>query len=75
MLPNFYKDAFGAEELFRGAHADGRILHAGLSIGGSVFMIGDPEERLYGDPRSSGRRTASLHIFTSDNVRRLAATD
>jgi PhnB protein len=64
----FYKKAFGAEELFRIAHPDGTILHAELSIGGSVFMIGDPDAKLYGDPRSSGRCTASLHIFTADNA-------
>ncbi len=39
-------------------------------------MIGDPDDQLYGDPRSLGRCTASLHIFVDDNVallRRAAA--
>jgi PhnB protein len=30
-------------------------------------MIGDPDDRLYSEPRSLGRCTASLHIFTDDN--------
>jgi PhnB protein len=64
----FYKRAFGAMELFRIAHPDGRILHAEISICGSVIMIGDPDDRLYGEPRALGRCTASLHIFLDDNA-------
>ena len=63
----FYKRAFGAVELFRIAHPDGSILHAEISIGGSVVMIGDPDDRLYGEPRKVGRCTAGLHIFLDDN--------
>ena len=63
----FYKRAFGAEELFRIARPNGRILHAELSICGSVVMIGDPDGRLYGEPRALGRCTAGLHIFLDDN--------
>lgn len=63
----FYKRAFGAVELFRIAHPDGKILHAEISIGGSVVMIGDPDDRLYGEPRKVGRCTAGLHIFLEDN--------
>ncbi len=65
---DFYKRAFAAEELFRVARANGKILHAELSICGSVFMIGDPDRKLYDDPRAIGRCTASLHIFTDDNA-------
>jgi PhnB protein len=64
----FYKRAFGAVELFRIAHPDGRILHAEISICGSVVMLGDPDQKLYGDPRSLGRCTAGLHIFVEDNA-------
>jgi PhnB protein len=63
----FYKRAFGATELFRIARPDGRILHAEISICGSVVMIGDPDDRLYAEPRSLGRCTAGLHIFVEDN--------
>lgn len=63
----FYKRAFGAEELFRIARPDGKILHAEISICNSVLMIGDPDDRLYGEPRKLGRCTAGLHIFTDDN--------
>jgi PhnB protein len=63
----FYGRAFGAVELFRLARPDGSILHAEISFGGSVIMIGDPDDRLYGEPRRLGRCTAGLHIFTDDN--------
>ena len=64
----FYKRAFGAVELFRMAHPNGKILHAEISIEGSVVMIGDPDDRLYSEPRALGRCTASLHIFSDDNA-------
>jgi PhnB protein len=64
----FYQRAFGAVELFRIARPDGRILHAELSICGSVVMIGDPDNTLYSEPRTLGRCTAGLHIFVDDNA-------
>jgi PhnB protein len=63
----FYERAFWAEELFRIARPDGSILHAEISICGSVVMLGDPDGRLYGEPRRLGRCTAGLHIFSTDN--------
>ena len=64
----FYERAFGAEELFRIAGPDGKILHAEISICDSVLMIGDPDDRLYGEPDTLGRCTAGLHVFTDDNA-------
>ena len=65
---DFYKRAFGAEELFRVNQPGGKILHAEISICGSVLMISDPTNKdLYAGPRSSGRTTASLHIFVDNN--------
>jgi PhnB protein len=64
----FYQRAFGATELFRIGRKDGKILHAELAICGSVIMIGDPDDRLYAQPRAVGRCTASLHIMLDDNV-------
>jgi PhnB protein len=63
----FYERAFGAVELFRIARPDGKILHAEISICGSVVMIGDPDDKLYAEPRTLGRCTAGLHVFTDDN--------
>src|ERR1035437_92529 len=64
----FYKRAFGAVEPFRMAHPNGKILHAEISIAGSVIMIGDPDDRLYSEPRALGRCTPSLHIFSDANA-------
>jgi PhnB protein len=63
----FYQHAFGATELFRIANRDGKIVHAELSICGSVVMLGDPDNRLYAEPQALGASTASLHIFVDDN--------
>ena len=64
----FYRRAFGAVELFRIARPNGRIVHAEISICGSLVMIGDPDnEQVYGDPRKLGRTSAGLHIFVDDN--------
>src|SRR5690349_10676709 len=38
---DFYKKAFGAEEMMRLAAPDGRLMHAGLRINGSVLMMND----------------------------------
>jgi PhnB protein len=65
----FYERAFGATKVVMVARHDGSILHAEISIGGSVIMIGDPDDRLYGEPRKLGRCTAGLHIFSDDNER------
>jgi hypothetical protein len=54
----FYKRAFDAVELFRIARSDGTILHAELSICGSVFMMGDPDGALYARRTSSPRRSS-----------------
>jgi PhnB protein len=38
----FYEKAFGAQQLFRVAGKDGRIVHGEIAICGSAVMIGDP---------------------------------
>ncbi len=42
----FYKKAFGAQEMMRMAGPDGRLMHAELKIGNSPFMLADemPEQ-------------------------------
>jgi PhnB protein len=64
----FYEKAFGAQELFRVAGKDGKIMHGEIAICGSVVMIGDPGGGgLYGEPRKLGGCTAGLHIMVDDN--------
>jgi PhnB protein len=65
---DFYRRAFGAVELFRITGSDGKIVHAEIAICDSEVMLGDPDERLYAEPRKLGRCTAGLHIFLDDNA-------
>lgn len=68
----FYARAFGAEELFRIAAPDGSIVHSELRICGATVMLGDPDGRLYGEPRRLGACTAGLHLIVDDNAAVLA---
>lgn len=65
---DFYVRAFNAVQLFRIVRPDGKILHAEIAICGSTLMIGDPDDRLYGEPRTLGRTSAGLHILVDDNA-------
>jgi PhnB protein len=58
----FYARAFGAEELFRVADQDGRVVHAEIRIHGSLVMLGDPDPDPdpglgFAAPRSGAART------------------
>ncbi|MCJ8159846.1 VOC family protein [Sphingomonas sp. LaA6.9] len=59
----FYKNAFGATELFRMPMGD-RIAHAEIKIGNSHVMLSDewPDMDMLG-PKSRGGTTASLMIY------------
>jgi uncharacterized glyoxalase superfamily protein PhnB len=63
----FYKQAFGATEKGVAKGPDGKIMHAELRIGDSVFMLADefPE---FGSlsPQSTGGSGMGLHIYTED---------
>ncbi len=61
----FYVRAFGAEEVFRIAGPDGRILHAEVDVSGSVFMVGDAEEP-FSAPGEAGGSTVGLHVYVDD---------
>lgn len=68
----FYARAFGAEEIFRIAAPDGRIVHSELAICNATVMLGDPTSRLYDEPQPLGACTASLHLIVDDNAAVLA---
>jgi PhnB protein len=67
-LIEFYKKAFGAEELFRKAMPDGKVMHARLKIGDSPFMVSDefPNSPCGASPATVGNTTALLHIYVPD---------
>ena len=65
----FYKRAFGAQELGRMPAPDGqRIWHAELQIGDSRLMLSDefPDMSESRAPKSLGGTASSLHIYVED---------
>jgi PhnB protein len=63
----FYKQAFGAVEKGVMKGPDGKVMHAELRIGDSLFMLGDefPEWGAL-SPQSTGGAGTGLHIYTED---------
>jgi PhnB protein len=64
---DFYKRAFGATEVFRSKPANGKIAHAALKIGDSIFMLSD--EFPFGNckaPKTLGGTASSLWIYFAD---------
>lgn len=61
---DWYKRAFGAEEISRGLGPDGKIMHAELKIGESRFMVNDV--MMGKGPRELGGSPASLWLYVTD---------
>jgi uncharacterized glyoxalase superfamily protein PhnB len=63
----FYKRAFGAEEMRVVRAPDGRVMHAALTIGGAMFFLADecPE---FGSqsPQGLGGTPVTLHLHVKD---------
>jgi PhnB protein len=64
---DFYKKAFGAEELMRMNMPDGKIAHAEVSIGGSVVMLHDeaPDWKAF-SPATVGDTSVSIMLYVDD---------
>jgi uncharacterized glyoxalase superfamily protein PhnB len=63
----FYKRAFGAEELFRMLRPDGKIMHAELRIGTSRVMLGEEApERDCHSPQSLGATPVQFYAYVED---------
>jgi uncharacterized glyoxalase superfamily protein PhnB len=64
---DFYKEAFGAEEIARMPGPDGKIMHAEIKIGDSIIMLGE-ENPQWGalSPKSTNGSPGSLHIYVDD---------
>jgi PhnB protein len=64
---DFYKQAFGAVELFRMDGPDGRIGHAEIKIGDSPVMLADEHPEMgYRSPTSLGATPVGLMIYVED---------
>jgi uncharacterized glyoxalase superfamily protein PhnB len=64
---DFYKQAFGAEEVDRMVGPDGSIMHAEIRIGDSLIMLGEENEQ-WGtrSPLTLNGVHGSLHIYVAD---------
>ncbi len=63
----FYKKAFGAQELMRMAAPEGRIGHAELKIGDSIIFLADEFPNMGSkSPQTLGGSTGTLNIYVKD---------
>lgn len=64
---DFYKEAFGAIELFRMPHPNGKIGHAEIKIGDSHLMLADEhaEMQAFG-PKTVGGTPVKLMVYLED---------
>ena len=63
----FYKKAFGAEEVVRMPGPGGRVMHAEVKIGNSMLMLSDENpERGHLSPATRGGNTSSVMLYTDD---------
>jgi uncharacterized glyoxalase superfamily protein PhnB len=63
----FYKAAFGAEEMMRLAGPDGKLMHGAITINGAMIMLVD-ENREFGmlGPKALGGSPVTLHLQVAD---------
>ena len=62
---DFYKSAFGAEELMRHPSDDGRLMHAHLKVNGSSLMMHDDFPEHHGGP-AANPAGVMLHLQVDD---------
>ena len=63
----FYKKAFGAQEITRHMTPDGKaVMHAQLKIGNSVLMLGSEFPPMCLSPKSRGGTSVTLHLYVEN---------
>lgn len=62
---DFYKRAFGAEELFRMGEA-GKVGHCEMKLGDRIFMLADEMPPMASSPETIGGSPVSLYIYVED---------
>jgi PhnB protein len=63
----FYKKAFGAEEVMRFPSPDGKIMHAEIRIGGAVIMLHDEAPQWNAlSPQTVGDSSSSIMLYVND---------
>jgi PhnB protein len=62
----FYRDVFGAEEMFRMDGPDGKVGHASLKFGDSQVMLSDPFPQGPYEPPRGRAATGGLYLYVED---------
>ncbi len=63
----FYKQAFGAQELFRMADPSGKVGHAEIKIGDSPIMLADEHPEMgHKGPKSLGGSPVGIMLYVRD---------
>lgn len=62
----FYKKAFGAQEIVRMPSPDGKIAHAELKIGDSSIMLGEEFPGMSAAPSGSSLPSSYLYLYVAD---------
>jgi len=63
----FYKRAFGAQEIERHLAPDGqRVMHAQIKIGDSLLMLANEFPPMCMGPKSRGGTSTTLHLYVPD---------
>jgi PhnB protein len=73
---DFYRQAFGAEELFRMTAPDGeRLAHAELQIGGAKLMLADSFPEWGSPPPARDGAGVGVHLYVKDVDAVMAAAE
>jgi PhnB protein len=63
----FYKKAFGANEIYKLMMPDGRLGHAEMRLGDSIIMMADEFPEYGGKaPQTLGGSPVSIHLYVED---------
>ena len=62
----FYKAAFGADELIRNAGNDGRVFHCELLLNGGRLLLHDDFSEEGETPDARGGSPVTLHLYVAD---------
>jgi uncharacterized glyoxalase superfamily protein PhnB len=64
---DFYRKAFGAEELVRMPGPDGKVMHAELKIGDSIVMLAEENPEMGSkSPKAYGGSPVSFYLYVQD---------
>jgi len=66
---DFYAQAFGAQEIFRAPGPDGKIVHAQMRIGDSLFFLADEDPSIghsCRSPQALSGTSCAIYIYVAD---------